>query len=79
MGWMWGEESRRIKDNFHVFGLNNERTIRSQGRQGVKTGVRNEEYKSRSWRRRYFGHMKFEIMVGQQVEIPGRQWVKMQG
>lgn len=62
--------------------MNNERTVRTKiGKAGGeeswergKTGVRNEDYKSGSWRGRYFGHMKFEIMVGHQGEIVGRQW-----
>lgn len=87
MSWMWDEESGRIKDNFHVFGLTNERTIKDtaigkagarESWQRVKAGVRNEEHKSGSLRGRYFGHMKIGIPVGQQVEIAGRWWVKMQ-
>lgn len=80
MSWMWDEESGRIKDHFQVFGLNNERTIKDTeiGKAGageswrrVKAGVRNEEYKSGSLRRRYFEHLKIAITVRQQVEGGG--------
>ena len=63
MSWMWDEESGRIKDNFHVFGLTNERTIKDtaigkagarESWQRVKAGVRNEEHKSGSLRGRLF-------------------------